>query len=118
CFSNQRYSMSIQPDPRPTAAHTQTSRCTHRHLAFWNRIDEGRFMWMRLRKVAWLVLVTLIPALISQARGARARPEFQEVRDFHHKAWNGLGAVFDIKQSSEGYLWLTTSRGVLRFDGV
>jgi signal transduction histidine kinase/ligand-binding sensor domain-containing protein len=29
-----------------------------------------------------------------------------------------LGAVFDLKQSSEGYLWLTTSKGVLRFDGV
>src|SRR2546428_12163610 len=26
---------------------------------------------------------------------------------------NGLGAVFDIQQSSDGYLWLTTSRGVL-----
>src|ERR1700735_4852292 len=38
--------------------------------------------------------------------------------DFHHTSWNGLGAVFDIKQSPEGYLWLTTSRGVLRFDGV
>src|ERR1700735_241094 len=38
--------------------------------------------------------------------------------DFHHTEWNGLGAVFDIKQSSEGYLWLTTSKGVLRFDGV
>lgn len=41
--------------------------------------------------------------------------------NFHHTKWtseNGAGAVFDIQQSSEGYLWLTTSRGVLRFDGV
>jgi len=29
-----------------------------------------------------------------------------------------VGAVFDIKQSADGYLWLTTSKGVLRFDGV
>jgi signal transduction histidine kinase/ligand-binding sensor domain-containing protein len=29
-----------------------------------------------------------------------------------------LGAVFNIQQSSDGLLWLTTSRGVLRFDGV
>ncbi|MEO8131084.1 MAG: triple tyrosine motif-containing protein, partial [Bryobacteraceae bacterium] len=41
--------------------------------------------------------------------------------DFHHTAWtseNGLGSVFDLQQSSDGYLWLTTSRGVMRFDGV
>jgi signal transduction histidine kinase/ligand-binding sensor domain-containing protein len=60
-----------------------------------------------LRSFGWLVGVTLIAGL---ARGA--------VTDFHHTEWNGLGAVFDIKQSSEGYLWLTTSKGVLRFDGV
>jgi signal transduction histidine kinase/ligand-binding sensor domain-containing protein len=41
--------------------------------------------------------------------------------EYHHTKWtseNGLGAVFDIQQSPEGYLWLTTSRGVVRFDGV
>ncbi|MEI9972720.1 MAG: two-component regulator propeller domain-containing protein [Ignavibacteriota bacterium] len=45
----------------------------------------------------------------------------RELRDFHHSAWtseNGLGAVFDIQQAPDGYLWLTTSRGVFRFDGT
>ena len=45
----------------------------------------------------------------------------QSVSGFHHAKWtseNGLGAVFDIQQSSDGYLWLTTSKGVVRFDGV
>ena len=45
----------------------------------------------------------------------------QELRDFHHTAWSSdseLGSVFDIQQSPDGYLWLTTSRGVFRFDGV
>src|SRR5215813_1495127 len=40
---------------------------------------------------------------------------------FHHRMWtsdNGLGAVFDIQQAPDGYLWLTTSTGVFRFDGV
>jgi signal transduction histidine kinase/ligand-binding sensor domain-containing protein len=43
-----------------------------------------------------------------------------EETNFHHTAWgaNGLGAVFDIQQASDGYLWLTTSTGVFRFDGV
>jgi signal transduction histidine kinase/ligand-binding sensor domain-containing protein len=58
------------------------------------------------RKLRWIVSVAVLPAWA------------QPVTDFHHTAWNGLGAVFDIKQSPEGYLWLTTSKGVLRFDGA
>jgi len=45
----------------------------------------------------------------------------QELRNFHHTAWSSdsqMGAVSDIQQSPDGYLWLTTSRGVFRFDGV
>src|ERR1700722_5021364 len=61
-----------------------------------------------------LVFAFLILRLLSPVHAAfRA--------DFHHTDWtseNGIGAVFDIQQSSDGYLWLTTSRGVLRFDGV
>jgi signal transduction histidine kinase/ligand-binding sensor domain-containing protein len=43
------------------------------------------------------------------------------LRNFHHTAWtieNGLGVVSDIQQGPEAYLWLTTSNGILRFDGV
>ena len=52
--------------------------------------------------------------------GAYAGPVSQGA-NFHHTQWtseNGVGSVFDIQQSPDGYLWLTTSRGVLRFDGV
>jgi signal transduction histidine kinase/ligand-binding sensor domain-containing protein len=41
--------------------------------------------------------------------------------NFHHTAWtsdDGIGAVFDIQQAFDGFLWLTTSEGVFRFDGV
>ena len=44
-----------------------------------------------------------------------------ETAGFHHTMWtseNGLGAVVDIQQAADGYLWLTTSTGVFRFDGV
>jgi len=64
-------------------------------------------MWTILRNFGWLVTVGLI-----------AGPAVRGVTDFHHTEWNGLGAVFDIKQDPEGFLWLTTSKGVLRFDGV
>src|SRR5262245_41445096 len=73
-------------------------------------------MRISLRRFARVVVATLIAGLISQGLGASTEP--QDLRDFHHTAWKGLGAVFDIKQSSEGFLWLTTSRGVLRFDGL
>ena len=45
----------------------------------------------------------------------------EELRNFHHTAWSAdgaMGAVFDIQQSPDGYLWLTTSKGVFRFDGA
>ncbi|SNT09996.1 Two component regulator propeller [Granulicella rosea] len=43
------------------------------------------------------------------------------VSQLRHTAWtsdDGLGAVYNIQQTTDGFLWLTTSRGVLRFDGV
>ncbi|MEI9812544.1 MAG: hypothetical protein WDO18_07620 [Acidobacteriota bacterium] len=70
------------------------------------------------RALKWLVGFALTPALFAQTRGEREEPVLRGLTDYHHTAWGGLGAVFDIKQSSEGYLWLTTSKGVLRFDGV
>jgi signal transduction histidine kinase/ligand-binding sensor domain-containing protein len=43
-----------------------------------------------------------------------------ETQDFYHTAWSesGIGAVKDIQQAPDGYLWLTTSKGIFRFDGV
>ena len=75
-------------------------------------------MWMFFRKFQLVAGALLVLAL--SERGAFAGPVTQ-VANFHHRKWtseNGLGAVFDIQQSPDGYLWLTTSRGVLRFDGV
>jgi signal transduction histidine kinase/ligand-binding sensor domain-containing protein len=62
--------------------------------------------------------VALQVALLSSILSSVACP--QTSQDFHHTAWaseSGLGAVFNVQQSADGFLWLTTSRGVLRFDG-
>lgn len=43
------------------------------------------------------------------------------LENYHHTAWaseSGLGSVFEVSQAQDGYLWLTTSKGVYRFDGV
>ena len=68
-----------------------------------------------LRCLSWLLSFVLIPGLTPPIESAEVPPA---AKRFHHSEWKGLGSVFDIKQSPEGYLWLTTSRGVLRFDGV
>jgi len=70
------------------------------------------------RKLVWLAGVALAPAMFAQAHWEREEPILRGLTDYHHTEWGGLGAIFDIKQSPEGYLWLTTSKGVLRFDGV
>jgi signal transduction histidine kinase/ligand-binding sensor domain-containing protein len=71
-----------------------------------------------IHSFVWLVFATIIPGSVSRASRADAEPAVHQGTGFHHTGWNGLGAVFDLKLSSEGYLWLTTSKGVLRFDGV
>jgi hypothetical protein len=51
---------------------------------------------------ALLLVVTMMIVLRAPA---------EELRNFHHTAWSSdseLGAVFDIQQSPDGYLWLTT----------
>lgn len=69
-------------------------------------------------KFRWLASLSLASALWAQVSLGREEPILRGMTDFHHTEWGGLGAVFDIKQSREGFLWLTTSKGVLRFDGA
>jgi signal transduction histidine kinase/ligand-binding sensor domain-containing protein len=69
----------------------------------------------------WLVGVIIMLTSIIYVHGVAAQTSDLKLKAFHHTAWtsdNGLGAVFDIQQAPNGYLWLTTSRGVFRFDGV
>jgi len=70
------------------------------------------------RNFGWFACAALLCALFPRPTLAGTAPAFQPATAFHHTGWNGLGAVFDLKKSPEGYLWLTTSKGVLRFDGV
>ena len=77
-----------------------------------------RIVWKISRKFRLVAGALLLLELSGLPTFAGPVPQ---VANFHHTKWtseSGLGAVFDIKQSLEGYLWLTTSTGVLRFDGV
>jgi len=81
----------------------------------------------RGRSPRWLVHATVLlgyfGAGFSSIGGLYGsdRPAGGVLGDFHHAAWtseNGLGSVFDIQQGADGYLWLNTSKGIYRFDGV
>src|SRR5215468_12047796 len=76
----------------------------------------GLPMWRSLQKARWSAALMLL--LVSQPTASASA---RRMSGFHHRMWtsdNGIGAVFDIQQASTGYLWLTTSTGVFRFDGV
>jgi signal transduction histidine kinase/ligand-binding sensor domain-containing protein len=72
----------------------------------------------RLRTVSWLSIA--LPCLISNCFGLDpARSVSQYVRN----SWgigNGFpqGSVSAIAQSTDGYLWIGTEKGLLRFDGI
>lgn len=72
----------------------------------------------RFRNFGWLLCAALGSGLLSGPGEASADSTVRHTTAFHHTGWNSLGAVFDLKKSPDGYLWLTTSKGVLRFDGV
>jgi signal transduction histidine kinase/ligand-binding sensor domain-containing protein len=70
-----------------------------------------------LQKTGWLLALILVAMPAAPTAWAAA----DQPTHFHHTMWtseNGLGAVVDIQQGADGYLWLTTSTGVFRFDGV
>jgi len=69
-------------------------------------------------KVRWEAGALLILVLLSVSGWAATNAQ---APNFHHTKWtseNGVGSVFDLQRDADGFLWLTTSRGVLRFDGV
>lgn len=71
--------------------------------------QDAGFVWGQLL----LLLTVLTPCLAKESRYA--------VKDIHYSSWtseNGVSAVFEIQQDSDGYLWLNTANGVVRFDGV
>src|SRR5579862_1633667 len=78
----------------------------------------SRTMRNCVRNFGWFVCAALAFASFPGPIQAAVDSAASHATTFHHTGWSGLGAVFDLKKSPDGYLWLTTSKGVLRFDGV
>jgi ligand-binding sensor domain-containing protein len=78
---------------------------------------------MRKLKRRGRVLVALACALLALCSRALALHTSLDIRQYAHTAWtlgNGWlnGKVNAFAQTPDGYLWLGTSSGLVRFDGV
>ena len=79
-----------------------------RHAAYPSRALVLSFCWM------WLVSVLSVPA--------RALDPNMNVSQFAHAAWLTQDGYFSgppsvVAQTSDGYLWIGTGSGLMRFDG-
>src|SRR5262245_51384749 len=67
--------------------------------------------------------IALAAMLLAWCPGALALNPSLDVSQYAHTAWkirDGFtrGAIFAIAQTPDGYLWLGTESGLVRFDGV
>jgi PAS domain S-box-containing protein len=82
-------------------------------------VGDGR---VRLRRSGWLIVV-LVGILLAWCPNGRALNQSMDVSQYAHTSWKvrqGLvkGTTWTIAQTPDGYLWLGTEFGLLRFDGV
>ena len=102
---------------RPLTTCSFRGRWTKPHSCRAAELSMRRF----LQKAGWLSSVVLALGFVAEPCGPALWAAARQMTGFHHTMWTsdtGLGAVFDIQQAADGFLWLTTSTGVFRFDGV
>src|SRR5215467_8772783 len=68
-------------------------------------------------------LVAIVVAVLTLCRPTLASTPTLDVSQYAHTAWavnDGFakGAIYTIAQTRDGFLWLGTEFGLLRFDGV
>ena len=77
----------------------------------------------RLGSVFWRILYSLLFLLLFEHTGHASGPDpNRPIRQMRHTSWNetsGLsGVVYSLAQTTDGFLWVGTSTGLYRFDGL
>ena len=77
----------------------------------------------RVRQTALPTIALSVLTVLLGATPVRALDPSLDLSQYGHTAWtsrNGFsnGAVYAISQTADGYLWLGTQSGAVRFDGV
>src|SRR5258708_6703288 len=75
---------------------------------------------MRARLRSWLLLCAVLAALAAPAFALNPN---HKITQYLHRIWQaqpGLSqtSIYSVTQMHDGYLWLGTQNGVVRFDGV
>jgi PAS domain S-box-containing protein len=102
-------------------------------LEYWTKVQSAsRAVWAVLSVRAWSesglqnicilasTFLFIFPCAVLASEGLDPR---RDIDQYGHRVWtsqNGVPgeAVYQILQTSDGYLWLRTSAGLVRFDGV
>lgn len=98
---------------RPTETHTCMRSAITYNRSVWAGVQLN-IMWCIWRTVAGLVCANLCAPPLSALN-----PDFR-ISQYLHTAWKsdaGLQAVRRLAQTPDGYLWLATRGGLVRFDG-
>ncbi|MFN0058860.1 MAG: two-component regulator propeller domain-containing protein [Planctomycetota bacterium] len=72
---------------------------------------------MTLRATGWLVVASLCTSLAPAAESTRSLSEYS-LNSWTKKDGLPLNSISDIVQTRDGYLWLASERGLVRFDGA
>jgi len=75
------------------------------------------------KSIAILQLGVFLLLWLATLGAAHALDPAKQITQYAHNAWrinDGMlgGAVYDVTQTADGYLWVGTQAGLLRFDGV
>ena len=84
---------------------------------------RGVFARVLAKRQSTGVLLACLLAVLGQSRFAQALDPNKQMSQYIHEKWGverGFlgGAVYAICQSADGYLWIGTERGLVRFDGL
>lgn len=75
-----------------------------------------------LRTGCAALLIGLITSAAAPAEAEEAKGLYQRIEEMHHTAWTGrdglTGSPESMAQTTDGFLWVGTTSGLYRFDGV